>query len=213
MLQLERAFDLVLGLAAPQRCAGCCAFGDVLCSACQSTLWRTPLPPPIVLAGGITAHAAGSYAGTLRSAILALKFRGFSRLTAVLAQLICARVPIAADHLMGVPLHAGRLRARGFDQALLLAHALSAWSGIPVLDDAVVRSQATLPQSRLTKAARAANLRLAFSEGPACGAVAGKSIALVDDVLTTGATLAACAAVLRRGGAARIQAVVAARRL
>ena len=125
---------------------------------------------------------------------------------------------------MPVPLHAARRRARGFNQA----HDLAAGLGLPVLG-ALRRVRATAAQTSLSAGARRRNVRGAFALAPLgrCGlpwpasprirraamaeAVAGRVVVLVDDVMTTGATLDACAAVLRAAGAAEVRAVTVAR--
>ena len=94
----------------------------------------------------------------------------------------------------------------------LLALALSRRTGIPVLVDGLVRTRATPSQGRLNRAQRQRNVQGAFSVRPARKPrIAGKSVLLVDDVLTTGATLGACARALRKAGAARVEVVTIAR--
>src|SRR5204863_8089812 len=103
--------------------------------------------------------------------------------------------------LVPVPLHWTRLFARRYNQAGLLAHAIRAAGGPPVMPDGLVRRRRTPSQGRLGAAARARNVRGAFALRRGCN-VKGKRIVLVDDVLTTGATVDECARVLRRAGAA-----------
>lgn len=112
------------------------------------------------------------------------------------------------DAVIPVPLHRGRLRRRGYDQARELARPLAARLGLP-LDDLLRRVQATGPQSRLDAAGRRRNLRGAFAVRT--GADLPAHVALVDDVMTTGATLHAAALALRRAGVARVEAWVCAR--
>ncbi|CAN5668332.1 ComF family protein [soil metagenome] len=113
------------------------------------------------------------------------------------------------DALLPVPLHRSRLRSRCYDQALELARPLGRALGIAVIDSALQRRRATIAQSRLDARQRHRNLRDAFT-------LAGRfplppHVVLVDDVMTTGATLHAAAAVLRRAGVARVDAWVCAR--
>jgi ComF family protein len=109
--------------------------------------------------------------------------------------------------LIPVPLHFTRRFQRGFNQAELLARAIGAAINIPVRVDCLARSRRTAAQSGLDRAARRKNLRQAFR----CGNLAGVRIALVDDVLTTGTTLEACARAARKAGAAHVSVWVAAR--
>ena len=117
----------------------------------------------------------------------------------------------APQALLPVPLHRGRLRQRGYDQALELARALSAQCGIPLLANRLRRVRRTLPQTELGADARLRNVQGAF-------ALRGRQpwprhVALVDDVMTTGATLAECAHVLLEAGVARVDVWTVARAL
>ena len=117
-----------------------------------------------------------------------------------------------ADFVVPVPLHWTRLFARRYNQAGLLAHAIHAAGGPPVAPDWLVRQRRTPSQGRLGPLARARNVRGAFALRPGCD-VAGKRLILVDDVLTTGATVEECARVLRREGAAFVGVLTLARAL
>ncbi|MBX3712238.1 MAG: ComF family protein [Lysobacter sp.] len=113
------------------------------------------------------------------------------------------------DALVPLPLHRSRLRERGFDQALELARPLAKALDLPLLDRALVRVRDTVPQSRLDAPARRRNLRRAFAVPP--GVSLPAHVALVDDVMTTGATLHAAADVLLGAGVTRVDAWVCAR--
>jgi ComF family protein len=122
------------------------------------------------------------------------------------------RISLAAmpDMLAPVPLHKKRLRQRGFNQALLLAAAIGQRFGIPLSCDNLVRVRYTRPQVELSAGERAANVAGAFAlRRPA--EAAGKSILLIDDVFTTGATLNECSRVLKEAGAASVTALTLAR--
>ena len=117
-----------------------------------------------------------------------------------------------ADFIVPVPLHWTRLFARRYNQAGLLAHAIHAAGGPPVAPEWLVRRRRTPSQGRLGPAARARNVRGAFALRPG-RSVAGKRLVIVDDVLTTGATVEECARVLRRAGAGFVGVLTLARAL
>jgi ComF family protein len=177
------------------------------------------------IAGALPVRVVGPYEGRLRDVLHTFKYDGRRSLATSLADLMrtqAADVLAAADVVVPVPLHRARRRARGFNQA----HDLAAGLGPPVMA-ALRRTRATAAQTALTAAARRRNVRGAFELAPAghrrgrwsaaarqqatIDAIAGRVVVLVDDVITTGATLEACAAVLRAAGAAEVRAVTVAR--
>jgi ComF family protein len=117
-----------------------------------------------------------------------------------------------ADLLMPVPLHWTRLLSRRYNQAALLAHAIHRAGGPGVAPDWLIRRRRTPSQGEFGPEGRLRNVRSAFRLKPG-KSVRGLKIVLVDDVLTTGATLEECARVLKRGGAARVDALALARSL
>ncbi len=168
------------------------------------------------------ARAAGSYQGSLMHLIRSLKYQGKVQLGTVLGALLLVVFerhwdPAAVDMVTAVPLHARRLRKRGFNQSAQLVGGwarLSAKLSLPApilaTDRVLVRSRATAPQTGLPRARRLANLKNAFAV--VCKArVRGKYILLVDDVLTTGATAGECARVLMAAGARRVDVLTLAR--
>jgi ComF family protein len=233
--------DAVLSVVLAPSCAACGELLDhptrgPVCDAC----WRSvrPLAPPLCECCGEPlpswrvisvplarcarcrrgrrfvdrALAAGAYDGTLRAIVHALKYEGRRSLAKPLAALMrdrCGALLRDADCLVPVPLHPSRRRARGFNQALDLAQRLSV-DGLPV-HQALRRARATPTQTGLPAARRHRNVRGAFR--PSCRALAvrGSVVVLVDDVSTTGATLEACAEVLRDMGVREVRAVTAAR--
>ena len=117
-----------------------------------------------------------------------------------------------ADLIAPVPLHWLRLFNRRFNQAALLAHALGRNAGVPVVADLLLRRRHTPSQGRLSPAQRRRNVAGAFTVKPRRKALLeGRRVLLVDDVLTTGATVSACARTLRRGGAGAVDVLVLAR--
>ena len=153
-------------------------------------------------------RAIGAYEGSLRAIVHALKYEGRRSLASPLAALIrreCANTLEGADMLVPVPLHPGRERQRGFNQAEELAARLD----MP-MRRVLRRIRATPSQTDLPAARRHGNVRDAFAISRSAR-VSGLRIVLVDDVCTTGATLDACARVLRAAGAADVRAVTAAR--
>jgi ComF family protein len=116
------------------------------------------------------------------------------------------------DALVPVPLHWTRLWSRRFNQAAVLAQKVSAISGVPVAYDLLKRIKATRQQVGLSQGERATNVQGAFRvPAQARGEVAGRRLLLIDDVLTSGATLDTCARILLRAGAAEVDALVFAR--
>ncbi len=117
-----------------------------------------------------------------------------------------------ADALVPVPLHWRRLWARRFNQSAMLAAAISAESGVPVATSVLKRVKPTAQQVGLSRTQRAANVQGAFRVPPeGRGAVAGRRLILVDDVLTSGATVDGCARALLRAGAANVDVLIFAR--
>lgn len=156
---------------------------------------------------GLTAVAATRYAGAAESIAHALKYRGWAHLADLCAESMAAALGARAaplQALVPVPLHRARRRERGFNQSELLARSLSARLGVPVAD-ALVRVRGTRSQVGLGRAARRRNLEGAFV--PATGLQARGRVGLVDDVATSGATLAAAGAALREAGFEGVSAV------
>ena len=155
-----------------------------------------------------------AYSGTCRAALHALKYGGIRSLAGPLGASLAqrwARAGQLGDLLVPVPIHAARLRERGYDQAVLLAEAAGRGLGLPVVA-ALQRAERTAAQHALGRRARAANVGHAFILAPAAQAhLGGRAVVLIDDILTTGATLSACAAVLEAHGARAVAGLVVAR--
>lgn len=202
--------------------------GADLCRACRDALpWNSPACPRCALPLPVPApccrdcrqrppplhgaHAALRYAAPVDRLLPGFKFHRNLAAGRLLAEAMATRFAALPrpEALLPVPLHHGRLRRRGYDQALELARPLAGALDLPLLPGALRRVRATRPQSELDGAARARNLRGAFVVDTA--APLPRHVVLVDDVMTTGATLYAAARALRRTGVARVEAWVCAR--
>lgn len=161
------------------------------------------------------ARAAARYSEVVRDLIHLLKYGDRMDLVRALGQWMARagnELLADTDALVPVPLHWGRLWQRRFNQSSALAYAISGLCKVPVADHLLVRSRATAPQFGLPRNERARNVQGAFVvPKPVRIEAKGKRLVLVDDILTTGATADACAKVLLRAGAARVDVLVLAR--
>ncbi len=215
---------LLLDLVAPPACAACeipLARGGPLCGRCRRALaWLGPgacarcgAPPPCgspcpaARAAFERAWAPVAYDGPARELVAALKFRGRTAVADVMAAQIAANAPagLLAGVLVPAPAEPARRRARGFDQAWLLARALGRRTGLPARRH-LRRASDGVRQAGAGRAARLARPIVVHARGPV-----PPSVVLVDDVHTTGATLDACARALRASGASEVNAVSYAR--
>jgi len=154
--------------------------------------------------------AAYAYAFPLDKLVLALKYGEKFHLANALGDRLAQCVTVQPDCIIAMPLHRLRLRERGFNQSLQLARRIGRQLNIPVLTFACKRMRNTTSQSTLPWKERSKNMRKAFT----CSAdVAGKHVAVVDDVMTTGATLNELALALLQAGASEVSAWVVARTL
>jgi ComF family protein len=170
--------------------------------------------PSNVPAGIVQLEWCAAFNGPARASVHALKYDGERRLVKPLSQLMAARwraAGVGGDLLVPVPVHAAKRRQRGFDQAELLARGVGAELEIPMLY-ALHRAARTTAQHSLGRRERASNVAAAFGVAPRYeDEVKGRWIVLVDDVVTTGATLAGCARALYEAGAFAVSALTLAR--
>jgi ComF family protein len=227
---ISTAVAQALDLALPATCSGCGREGRPLCSTCIRALdarlelpGGTPIGLPVELpAPLLQLEWCAPFAGPVRAALHDLKYRGERRLARPLGWAVARRwrrVGVGTTLIVPVPVHLERERRRGFDQAALIAVVAAGELGLPCLR-VLERERATAAQFELGREDRAANVAGAFRIRRPGGRgaprvtpvpVAGQWILLIDDVVTTGATLAACAAALMSAGAIGVSAITVAR--
>ena len=227
-----------LDLALPPLCAACRApvLGKGLCPSCWSKLsfitrpycerLGTPFlydPGPGILSMEAIAdppaynraRAAVRFDEISRALVHSLKYADRLDLASMMGRWTAnagAELLTGADALVPVPLHWRRQWARRFNQSALLAAAISAASGVPVATEALRRVKPTAQQVGLTRTERAANIQGAFRvPAESKAAIAGRRFIVVDDVLTSGATVEGCVRALLRAGAANVDVLVFAR--
>lgn len=231
---VDNIFASFVDFLAPARCFWCAGNSRVLpaCEGCRSALpWNLPacracaMPLP---SGGATSvcgdcltdappqassWAAFRYVSPVAQAIVELKFH--RRLAAarvvgqLMAECLARRALPMPQVLIPMPLHANRLRSRGYNQSLELGREVARTLSLPIEPHAARRIRATQEQTRLDAAARRRNVRGAFAVES--GVVRGRHVVLLDDVITTGATAAELARATLAAGAARVEVWAAAR--
>jgi ComF family protein len=216
----------------PRRCIGCGKMGDFLCVACYQKLPRLLQPfckkcGKPESSGGLCSSCWGQqteidgirsvfrFDGAIRQAVYGLKYRNLKAISGCLATLMASYLkdnPVPGEILVPVPLHVHRLRERGYNQSSLLADELGKLIALQVVDNSLWRFKDSLPQARTsTVEERGKNVKEAF----ACrdDKLSGKSIILIDDVCTSGATLEACAAALKAAGTISVWGLTLAREI
>ena len=209
-------------------CAGCRRPGGILCETCIPGLAKLTPPYCRICASphgqspcrwcaenapavdGV--RAPFLMEGAVQQAIFSLKYRGIRAAAPDLARLLAGymaerRTP--GDVIVAVPLHWRRLRARGYNQSELLARELSKVTGLPLGKGMLTRVKDAPPQvEAATRAKRRTNVEGSYE---VAGDVAGRRVLLIDDVVTTGATMSSCAAALKGAGAASVWGLALAR--
>jgi ComF family protein len=200
------ALEMLGELVAPTRCAACeqhVGPRAVFCAGCAPSALRAPETSRSGL-------AVFEYGGAVATAIVRFKYAGRSDLASRFGALMAQRASSlagAVDVVVPVPLHPRRVAERGFDQAALLARPVALGLRVPHVPQALARTRETPAQASLRRDERSANVAAAFR----CRAprrVEGRRVLLVDDVRTTGATLASCAEALLGGGARSVCSLV-----
>jgi len=230
--RLAKLKGIAIDLLFPQWCVGCGKEGSFICLSCRRSLPR--IMPPLCpkcgkpqLSGILCPNCVSwpaeidgirspfRFDGVIRQAIHQLKYRNLRALAVTLANLLqdyLATNPIPGEVLVPVPLHQKRIRERGYNQSNLLAKELGKLTSLPVVDDCLIRQRHTPPQAKtLTVAERRSNVANAFT----CRdhRLRDKQVLLIDDVSTSGATLDACAAALKAGGATAVWGLALAREI
>lgn len=202
---LHGAAEWAAGMFAPLRCAGCDLAGPrAVCAACTAALIRSRVPNRRT-EHGVAWIAAFEYEDPLRPMIHRAKYRGARRALDELSALAARRVASALQReggvLVAVPLSPRRERRRGYNQAQVVASAFAAAAGLRVISG-IVRLRDTPPQAEKNELERRRNVASAFAWRGA--SLAGASMWLVDDVVTTGATALAARQTLVDAGAAQV---------
>ena len=193
--------DSLLALLFPDRCAGCARFGALLCRHCQAALVPYPEEPRQSPPSMADVRIAFIFQSPLREIVHQLKYYRVQRLAQPLGALLAMHLathPLAVDAVLPVPLHPTRLAERGFNQAEALACEVARVLHLPLLNDELVRIRITEQQARLDAQHRRENMRGAFYWRKT--AAPPRRVLLVDDIMTTGATMSACAEALRAAG-------------
>lgn len=219
---ISRLITVVADAVYPPRCPLCDAFQpgrDAPCPDCAvllRTLTADALLAPAIAAKLERCRSCFAYEGRIVDALHGFKYRERLDLLRYLGRSLAeeARRMGDVDLVLPVPLHPRRLRERGFNQAALLARRMGGQVGAVVELDLLARVRDIPPQVGLAREERIANVRGAFAvRAPYASRVAGRRLLLIDDVMTTGATLAECARALADAGAASVSALTVARAL
>jgi ComF family protein len=230
--QVAKLKGKALDFLFPQWCVGCWQEGDFICASCQYSL--SEISPPLCPKcgrpqpdGALCSNCVSwqaeidgirspfKFDGVMRQAIHQLKYQNLRAIAAPLANLLrdyLATNPVPGDVLVPMPLHQKRLRERGYNQSHLLARALGKLTNLSVVDNCLLRQKYAHPQARSSNVEeRRSNVIDAFN----CRdqRLKGTQVILIDDVATSGATLDAAAAALKKAGAASVWGLVMAREI
>ena len=207
-LAAVKAAEWLGDLVFPPTCANCGRVDARFCAACRAELARCPVEIEYYSVEGLDGVCAtGKQQGILASAVKAFKYEAATELNDVLAERLIVALRAQdweSDTALPVPLHADRLLERGYNQSALLGERLAQSLGIRFEPALLGRVRSTGQQARLSVSERQQNVAGAFQAAPA---VKDLSVLLIDDVVTTGATLRECAAALRARNAAAVYGI------
>lgn len=225
---LSKAAANALDLLFPLRCLGCGKEGTLICNACVAGVPRLSPPFCAVCAQPVSGKRCRRCAevslevdgirspflmeGVIREAVHSLKYHHVRAAAAQLGQLLARYLlshPVPGEVMAPVPLHPRRLRSRGYNQSALLAREVSKLTGLPVNENLLVRIKDAPPQVRVGSwEERRQNVAGGFQ---CVGDVRRQTVMLIDDVVTTGSTMSACAAALKSAGATSVWGLALAR--
>jgi ComF family protein len=209
-LMLRSGYQIIIDLLFPPRCVHCGRVDSQFCTPCHNELREEPIQtliaddiPPLTKIA-----STGLHQDVLQAAVQGLKYYGQRELAAILAQRMVnmlKSVDWTFDIIIPVPMHSQRLKERGYNQANEISTYLAKLLDKMHEDSAIHRERATRSQVGLNRAERLENMEDAFSADQTI--LKGKSLLLVDDVKTTGATMAACATIAQAVGASQIYGI------
>ncbi len=230
--QLHKFAGAALNFFLPQNCLGCGKEGELICPACRRKL--TPLAYPVCpkcgrpQSSGVLCPACVSWQSSIECIRSPLRFEGLTReavhqfkynnlrslkhiLTAILTDYLL-QYPLPSDVIVPVPLHPRRLRERGYNQSHLLAAELSRRMNLPLVDGELKRIKYLQPQVK-TKSVQERRENVKDSFDCRTFPLPAAHVLLVDDVATSGATMDACAAALKKAGVKSVYGLSLAREI
>lgn len=219
MEPIRRIWELVLDIIFPPLCVVCRRYTDhdrwsFICDKCLSTI--VPERYPRTKNGKAVWCVADYREETVRRLIHSLKYRNNSAIAGLLGEMLAERLKGAGSDvrntvIVPIPLHKRKKHQRGYNQAELIADVIGGHLGIPVIHDAVSRIRPNKPQSGMADhGERISNVRGIFAPGPDIALITGKTVIVVDDILTSGATMSEVTRILWKNGARKcVRAAVA----
>ncbi len=209
-----------LNVVSPSLCASCgkkpASYPFPICLDCASEVLSSASPLAAQAGAAIKVHSCLEYTPPVRACLKSFKFNGNSSLADFFHRIIRSYILHSGlrkekfDLIIPVPLHVSRKRKRGYNQSDLIAAGAASSLSAPLKSGLLVKTRNTPPQSGLGKKERSENLRGSFAVSDP-SLVKGRTILLVDDIMTTGATVEECSSTLERCGSSMISALTLAR--